>query len=295
MTEPSSEAVPISRAPATALEPFSTDTGPVAMDTDAAPVAQAHDSGAERDRVEPEHAEPDKAQEAEHNPDLDKQAAVQLPVSNLERLDLHNVDLLVLCLILMHDQLVLTCFGNGEPPPCFLLAILQGHDGAQYMNSNRCLHHVATLVITHRHLAQPFQQAFVRAAWGMYCIYRTVNVHVSVQESARCWLSLPCRCRLDIGAVASSLPPEAFEPISGSETRQHQWQLLLASAMRPQVGTLCALPPSPPLPQCSTHHQCITHVCTGIRGGLVCTHCTVVREHCDIVCTAKPPCYFLQK
>ncbi|KAL3143607.1 hypothetical protein ABBQ38_002404 [Trebouxia sp. C0009 RCD-2024] len=80
MTEPSSGAAPSSGAPATALEPPSAVTVPDAMDTDAAPVAQAPDSEAE-----PERDEPDKAEEAEQTPALDKQAAVQLPVSDLDR------------------------------------------------------------------------------------------------------------------------------------------------------------------------------------------------------------------
>lgn len=43
------------------------------------------------------------------------------------------------------------------------------------------------------------------------------------------------RCRGEIGAVASGLAPEAYDAVKGSEARQQQWQLLLATAMRPQV------------------------------------------------------------
>lgn len=172
MTEPSSGAAPSSGAPATALEPPSAVTVPDAMDTDAAPVAQAPDSEAE-----PERDEPDKAEEAEQTPALDKQAAVQLPVSDLDRSDLNSVDLHGLCLVLVHDQLMLLCYEHGKFPS----PLPPGHTAVPH-DSNRCLHYIATLVIMHRYLVQPFQQAVVRAAWGMYRTCRTVNEHVAAHE-----------------------------------------------------------------------------------------------------------------
>ena len=45
------------------------------------------------------------------------------------------------------------------------------------------------------------------------------------------------RCRGEIGAFASSLVPEAYDPVKGSVARQHQWLLQLATALRPQVTT----------------------------------------------------------
>lgn len=42
------------------------------------------------------------------------------------------------------------------------------------------------------------------------------------------------RCRGEIGAFASGLAPEAYDSVKGSEARQQQWQLLLATAMRSQ-------------------------------------------------------------
>ncbi|KAL0039732.1 hypothetical protein WJX77_006357 [Trebouxia sp. C0004] len=42
------------------------------------------------------------------------------------------------------------------------------------------------------------------------------------------------RCRGEIGAFASGLAPEAYDSVKGSEARQQQWQLLVATAMRSQ-------------------------------------------------------------
>ena len=44
-----------------------------------------------------------------------------------------------------------------------------------------------------------------------------------------------CRCRQDIAAFASGLPAEAYDPVKGSASRQHHWQLMLAAAMQTQV------------------------------------------------------------
>jgi len=54
----------------------------------------------------------------------------------------------------------------------------------------------------------------------------------AIQADSVPWLS---RCRGEIGAFASGLAPEAYDSVKGSETRQQQWQLLLATAMRSQV------------------------------------------------------------
>ena len=45
------------------------------------------------------------------------------------------------------------------------------------------------------------------------------------------------RCRGEVGAFASSLVPEAYDPVKGSMARQHQWLSQLATALRPQVTT----------------------------------------------------------
>jgi len=54
----------------------------------------------------------------------------------------------------------------------------------------------------------------------------------AIQADSVTWLY---RCRGEIGAFASGLAPEAYDSVKGSEARQQQWQLLLATALRSQV------------------------------------------------------------
>ena len=79
-TELSSGAVPAPGAVAAALEGSSAGDVPDPMDTDSAHVIQALDS-----KIEPEHADSDKAEEAAQSVESDKQPIAQPPLSDLEQ------------------------------------------------------------------------------------------------------------------------------------------------------------------------------------------------------------------